>query len=98
MLSDKATKVQMILEFRKPHSLTSRDLSEITGDSRENIRKIINELRTEGIPVCSTNAGYFISENPRDIEKTVNSLEGRIRSIKGAAMGLRICIAKAQRG
>lgn len=54
------------------------------------LRKVINEARREGIPICSCDKGYFYSELPSDILKTVNSLTGRIAKMQEAINGLTI--------
>ena len=52
------------------------------------IRRLVNEARSEGIPICSCDKGYFYSELPSDILKTVNSLTGRIAKMQTAIYGL----------
>lgn len=42
------------------------------------IRKCINRLRSDGIPICSCVDGYFYSDEPEDISGTINQLHGRI--------------------
>ena len=55
------------------------------------LRKVINEARREGIPICACDKGYFYSELPSDILKTVNSLTGRIAKMQEAINGLTVC-------
>ncbi len=44
------------------------------------LRKIINYLRNEGEPICSTSKGYFYPENIQEIKDTCISLQQRIDS------------------
>ena len=39
---------------------TQKELEDLTGIDRRDVRKIIQELRLEGVKVCSGNAGYWI--------------------------------------
>ena len=52
------------------------------------IRRCINTLRTRGIPICSSADGYFYSENPADIARTVSQLHGRVLKIENAQHGM----------
>ena len=52
------------------------------------IRRCINTLRSRGIPICSSADGYFYSENPADIARTVSQLRGRVLKIENAQHGM----------
>lgn len=39
---------------------TQRELEALTGIDRRDVRKIIRELRIDGVKVCSSNAGFWI--------------------------------------
>jgi biotin operon repressor len=52
------------------------------------IRKIINEARSNGCPICSCHRGYYYSEKAEDIENTIRSLKHRILGIQNAINGL----------
>lgn len=52
------------------------------------IRRMVNELRCLGVPICSCSQGYFYSTNPPDIRETINHLAGRARKIKAALDGM----------
>lgn len=52
------------------------------------IRRCINMLRSNGIPICSCVDGYFYSDNTADISSTVNQLHSRINKIEQAKGGL----------
>ena len=52
------------------------------------IRKCINTLRSNGIPICSCVDGYFYSDNAEDISQTVDQLHSRISKIEKAKDGL----------
>lgn len=52
------------------------------------IRKLINEARCEGYPICSCRNGYFYSTNKADIVETIHSLNSRTISVGKAISGL----------
>jgi biotin operon repressor len=68
--------------------VSARKLSLKFDVSDKEIRKAVNEARSEGVPICSCDKGYFYSELPSDILKTVNSLTGRIAKMQTAINGL----------
>lgn len=39
---------------------TQRELETLTGIDRREVRRVIRELRMDGVKVCSSNAGYWI--------------------------------------
>ncbi len=53
------------------------------------IRKIISELRQDGLPIISNSRGYYISYNEEEIHETYVSLMNRANSIIRAANGLK---------
>ena len=71
---------------------TAKELGILFGVSDVTIRKIINEYRTEGIPICSNNHGYYYSETAEDIVRTIASLKRRVASIQKAINGLQSCV------
>ena len=67
---------------------TAKELGLLFGVSDVAIGKIINEYRQDGIPICSNHNGYYYSEEPTEIIKTVASLKRRIASMQKAIDGL----------
>lgn len=72
--------------------ISSTELSKTYGISGQGIRQIINAARICGYPICSCQKGYYYSELPQDIQRTVSSLQHRITSMQGAIDGLRGCL------
>lgn len=67
---------------------TAKELGILFGVSDATIRKIINEYRSDGIPICANHNGYYYSESPDEIIKTIASLKRRVASIQQAINGL----------
>ena len=64
-------------------------ICELFNLKKENLRAVVNHLRSEGHPVCSSDRGYWCSEKPEDMDKTLNHLEGRISGMMRAITGLK---------
>ncbi len=57
--------------------------------SQPRLRKIVNFLRAASIiPVIATSNGYFVSNDPQEISKQIQSLHERADAIKNSAKGL----------
>lgn len=56
--------------------------------SEINVRKLINQARCAGVPICSCSKGYYYSENKADIVATIQSLNNRTISVERAISGL----------
>lgn len=55
------------------------------------LRKIINNLRSQSQPICSNAFGYFYAATQEEINATVSQLNSRISHIAKARDGLRKC-------
>lgn len=66
----------------------NRQISEYFKTSEVNIRKAINQARCEGIPICSSNKGYYHSTDKADIVETIRSLNNRTIAVEKAISGL----------
>lgn len=75
----------------------SRQLEAAFSCKGADIRKCINALRSDGVPICSCTDGYFYSENPVDIRGTVNQLHSRISKIEKAKTGMEKTISAERR-
>lgn len=55
------------------------------GDERT-VRKIVERLREQGEPICRSNQGYYYSQDPTEIERTISQLlsqaQGHVRTAK----------------
>lgn len=52
------------------------------------IRRIVNEARRNGVPICSSRHGYYYAENASDIKATIEGLYSRIENVLAAIDGL----------
>lgn len=68
--------------------ISSKQISEMSGLDGVSIRKAINKARCDGIPICSSNHGYYYSENSNEIISTIQSLIKRTISVENAINGL----------
>jgi len=57
--------------------------------SEPRLRKMCNYIRSTGmLPLIATSDGYYVSNEPEEIEAQINSLRQRARSIDNCADGL----------
>lgn len=70
------------------HPVSNAKISKHFDTSETNIRKYINKARCEGIPICSSNHGYYYSEDKADIVETIHSLNRRTIAVEKAISGL----------
>lgn len=76
----------MINAYGEENAMTSKELNKWGRGVM--IRRMVNDLRSVGYPVCSGKSGYYIAKNRDEIKKTLNNLESRIASIREACVGL----------
>jgi hypothetical protein len=73
----------------KSNAVFSKELERVFRCKGTEIRRMVNELRTKGVPICSCSRGYYYAENASDIQETIAHLDGRMSKIKAAQGGLR---------
>lgn len=70
-------------------AISAGDLGELYNLTKRGVRAVVTVLRQEGYPICSSNAGYWYSTDPEDIEKTAKRLEAQAINMSKAVDGLR---------
>jgi hypothetical protein len=73
--------------------ITSGEIGSLTNLKGSEIRKIVNESRSQFIPIASDKNGYFIATEPEELNHTIAQINSRIHKMIKAREGLK----KAQR-
>lgn len=68
--------------------VSSRELESEFQVRGPDLRRIINSLRGNGIPICSSDKGYFYAETEEELDRTIQQLRSRIKKIAHAERGL----------
>ena len=77
-----------------PWSIKSSTLAYQTGLNSRDVRFIIQKLRDDEYPICSTpEKGYWIAQTSFDMDETMKKLESHIKSCQDTLE----CLSKAQR-
>lgn len=58
------------------------------GISAREVRRIVNELRINGMPICSGQSGYWWAGSEVELVSTIKALEASANSILDAVAGL----------
>ena len=66
----------------------NREIASALNITEVEIRKLINKARCKGIPICSTQKGYYYSEDKNEIINTIQSLMHRTIAVEKAVNGL----------
>lgn len=91
-ISEQAAEVLEYLKtthYDESIAVKSGAMCELFNLSKESLRAVVNYLRSDGYPVCSSYRGYWYSEKPEDIDKTLKHLERRISGMQRAITGLK---------
>lgn len=68
--------------------VSSRELESTFQIRGPDLRRIINRLRGEGIPICSSDSGYYYASTEEELQRTIRQLRSRIKKIAYAERGL----------
>lgn len=52
------------------------------------IRRSINNLRKSGVPICSSEKGYWLGKSPTEVNKTIRHLGHIVNEINNTRAGL----------
>lgn len=69
-------------------AVTSRELGTVFGLRSRELRKIANRLHCAGVPICSSEYGYFFAGNEQEPSRTIRQLISRIKKIAAARCSL----------
>ena len=70
------------------NAVTSRELECSFQMRGSELRREINALRGDGIPICSFEGGYYYAATAEELERTIRQLRSRINKIAFAERGL----------
>lgn len=72
----------------KSGAVSGTALAKVMGISGNELRRQVNRLRREGIPVASSSSGYFYAANAGEVYSTIRSLRKMESGLKAAIAGL----------
>lgn len=72
----------------KHNAKKSREFQMLMGVKGADIRRMVNELRFAGHPICSGKEGYWYAETEDEVLETLNNLQSRVYGINKAINGL----------
>ena len=88
-----STAYQMLEYLKEYHNTESnaiknRDLRLLFNLKDRQVRLIVNQLRQDGKPICSSSTGYWYSTDPADINKTLHRIEAQAENMLISIKGL----------
>lgn len=69
--------------------ITSTEIKKLIGLNGATIRKCINQMRANFIPIASDSRGYFFAENQQELDHTIAQINSRIHNMIKAREGLK---------
>ncbi len=77
--------------------ISAQMLKALTGLDAAEIRRQINKARANGVPLCSSGDGYFIADDPADIQRSIKRYNSRIHKQIAAKKGLEKALEEMKR-
>ena len=94
MDSRKTLQIFELLHVGAENALTLRELVQLTGEDERSIRRRIQAERKAGKLILSDNQnGYFLPENPADVQRFARSMSRRAAEIAGIARAAEAALA-----
>ena len=80
---------------KEPNHTNSKQLSEYIGLNARDVRLLVQKLREDGYPICSTpKNGYWIARSSYDLNETMKKLQNHIDSCQMTLDALAGCQRK----
>lgn len=74
---------------KEAEAVKSRELGTLFNLTNRGVRNLVSKLRQDGVPVCSSNNGYWYSEDEADITRTIKRLADQVLNMRLAIDGLK---------
>lgn len=78
-----------LIPIGNENRITSAEISYRLGISGAEVRKQINQLRSNGTAIASDSHGYYLASDPLDLNHTIASFNSRIHQMIKAREGLK---------
>ena len=73
------------LSVGEQNAITAKDLARLLGWNERDVTITINALRKQGELICSsTQSGFWLPADDRDVEQFVRQMQGRIKDMQRA--------------
>jgi len=72
----------------RSHPISGSSISSALGISGIKVREMVNTARCNGSPICSNGCGYYIAQDKEEVQRTMDSMRGRIAAMTKALNGL----------
>ena len=69
-------------------TIGGRELAGKMGVSENELRRRVNRLRQQGVPIASSQTGYFYAATAGEVYATIRSLRGMAKGLEVAITGL----------
>lgn len=70
-----------VLRTGKDNYTSTEYLEHITGLSKRDVRRVVEDLRRHGAVIISDNSGYYLPENADELARFVRKEEKRAKSV-----------------
>lgn len=89
-MSTEADIVDYLKEYHNKESkaIKGRSLCELFNLHSKQVRNLVSVLRQNGEPICSSNNGYWYSNDPEDLDRTIKRLSEQVKNMSRAVAGL----------
>ncbi len=70
------------------YTVKGAELEQVLHLSGTDLRKLVNRLRQDGVPICSSRNGYFYARTAGEVYATILQLRTMVRGLEAAIHGL----------
>ncbi len=74
------------------YTVKSAELEQVLHLSGTDLRKLVNRLRRDGVPIGSSRNGYFYARTAGEVYATIRQLQTMVRGLEAAIRGLEVAL------
>ena len=80
------------LPVGRANAITGRELASLLELTVRDVSRMVEAARADGCPICAScdtaRPGYFLTEDPDELERYIASLDRRLRAIRRTRLAL----------
>lgn len=88
MLDKEVVSYMKAFHYGESQAAHSRKLEKKIGIRSRELREVVSRLRMGGVPICSSDYGYFYAADEEELNRTIRQLTSRITKMAQARSGL----------
>lgn len=87
-------KISDYIPTGEANAISNKQVAVLAHCTPREVRRLVEQARQEGEPICSCDDGYFIAENADELRRTLKKHYSQINTMTATAKGLEFALSE----